>query len=233
MSFRFKQFNVNDDRATMKVGTDAVLLGSWVNIKNAKNILEIGTGSGVIALMIAQRSLAYIDAIEIDKKSAQQAAENFKNSPWNERLQLYHSSLNAFIENYHKKYNLIISNPPFFINSLNSPKPNKTLSKHTVSLNYSDLLKGIEHFLDKKGRCCLILPVNESLVFGNLAQSYGMYLNKQLLIKPKAGLKPNRVLMEFSFTKKRITTDEMFLRETDNSFSTNYRILCKDFYLNL
>jgi len=233
MAFQFKQFSVEDDRSTMKVGTDAVLLGAWTNIKNAKNMLEIGTGSGIISLMLAQRSEARIEAIDIDKSSIDQAIENFKISPWNERLKATYYSLKNFIKDNKNKYDLIVSNPPFFIDSLKSPDKNKTRSKHTDELSYSDLIQGLLYFLSPQGRSCLILPHTESKSFINLARIENLHLNKQLLIKPKKNKIANRILMEFSFIKTAIEENEIYLREEDNSFSADYKKLCEDYYFNL
>lgn len=233
MAFQFKQFSVEDNLSTMKVGTDAVLLGAWTEIKNAENILEIGTGSGVISLMLAQRSEGQIEAIDIDRDSVDQAKENFKNSSWNKRMSASHFSLKDFIKESKNKYNLIVSNPPFFIDSLNSPDKNKTRSKHTNELSYSDLVHGLIHFLSPKGRACLILPHTESKSFINLARIENLYLNKQLLIKPKKNKLANRALMEFSFINTAIEVSNIYLREEDNSFSADYKKLCEDYYLNL
>ncbi len=233
MAFQFKQFSVEDNTSTMKVGTDAVLLGAWTNVQNAKNILEIGTGSGVISIMLAQRSEVKIEAIDIDKNSVDQASDNFKNSPWDKHLSAKHFSLKEFMIENKNRYDLIISNPPFFIDSLKSPNKNKTRSKHTDELSYSDLIRGLIHFLSPQGRACIILPYNESKSFINLARIEKLYLNKQLLIKPKKDKVANRVLMEFSFKKVSLNETKIYLREIDNSFSDEYKNLSKDYYLNL
>lgn len=233
MAFQFKQFSVEDNKSTMKVGTDAVLLGAWTNVQNAKNILEIGTGSGVISIMLAQRSEVKIEAIDIDKNSVDQASDNFKISPWDKHLSAKHFSLKKFMIENKNRYDLIVSNPPFFIDSLKSPNKNKTLSKHTDELSYSDLIQGLIHFLSPQGRACIILPYNESKSFINLARIENLYLNKQLLIKPKKDKVANRVLMEISFKKASLNENEIYLRELDNSFSDDYKNLSKDYYLNM
>ncbi len=233
MAFQFKQFSVEDNKSTMKVGTDAVLLGAWTKIQNTKTILEIGTGSGVISIMLAQRSEVKIEAIDIDKSSVNQASDNFKISPWNKHLAAKHFSLKEFIIESKNQYDLIVSNPPFFIDSLKSPNKNKTRSKHTDELSYSDLIQGLIHFLSPQGRACLILPFTESKSFINLARLENIYLNKQLLIKPKKSKQANRILMEFSFSKTTLEKDEIYLRKADNSFSDKYKNMSKDYYLNL
>ena len=233
MAFQFKQFRVEDDCSSMKVGTDAVLIGAWTYVGNVENILEIGTGSGIISLMLVQRSDAKITAIDIDKNSVTQATRNFNKSPWSKRLKAFHFSLNNFKKGQSEKYDLIVSNPPFFIDSLKSPNKNKTLSKHTDTLSYSDLILGLVHFLSPQGRACIILPFTESKSFINHARIENLFLNKQLFIKPKKDKPANRVLMEFSFNKTSLEENEIYLREADNSFSVDYKNLCKDYYLNL
>lgn len=233
MAFQFKQFSVEDNKSTMKVGTDAVLLGAWTETKHSKTILEIGTGSGIISLMIAQRSKAKIEAIDIDEDTVKQANENFQKAEWKERLNAFHYSLNDFKKEQSNKYDLIISNPPFFIDSLKSPNKNKTLSKHSDELSYADLIQGLIHFLSPSGKACIILPYTESKSFINLARIENLYLTKQLLIKPKKDKVANRILMEFSFTKTQVLENEIYLREVDNSFSDEYKKLSKEYYLNL
>lgn len=233
MAFHFKQFSIADDQSTMKVGTDAVLLGAWTDVENAENILDIGCGSGVISLMLAQRTNAKIEAIDIDEDSVKQARENFKNSPWADQLEAFHYSLKDFRKTALKKYDLIVSNPPYFINALKSPDKNKNRSKHSGELSYVDLTHNMAQLLSQTGKACLILPSDiESKAFKDLALLEKIHLNKQLLIKPKANKKANRVLMEFSFLKSDLEEDEMYLREDDNQFSETYKSLCKDYYLN-
>lgn len=232
MSFQFKQFSVEDDQSTMKVGTDAVLLGAWTETKDANNILEIGTGSGIISLMLAQRSTAQIQAIDIDKNSVDQANNNFQKSKWANQIIAKHCSLNDFCKSASLKYNLIVSNPPFFINSLKSPNKNKTRSKHTDELSYEELVHGIANLLSPKGKACLILPYTESKRFKDIALIENIYLNKQVKIRPKATKEVNRVLMEFSFYKSELEEKEIYLREENNGFSEAYHHLCKNYYLS-
>ncbi len=233
MAFQFKQFSINDDQSTMKVGTDGVLLGAWCDIRNAKSILDIGSGSGLISLMLAQRTEALISAIDIDENSVNQGKQNFQNSDWGNQLTAIHSSLKDFTKSENKKFDLIVSNPPFFINALKSPFKNKTRSKHTDELSYQELAHGIANFMASDGRACLILPYTESKFFIDLALIENIYLNKQLIIKPKASRKFNRILMEFSFQKSKLEEKEIYLREENNEYSEAYKSLCKNYYLNL
>ena len=233
MAFQFKQFSIEDDQSTMKVGTDAVLLGSWIHLEDEKSILEIGTGSGIISLMLAQRTSAQIQAIDIDEKSVIQAIHNFQKSPWASQIKVKHCSLSDFTKSESKKFDLIVSNPPFFINSLKSPFKNKNRSKHTDELTYEELAHGIANLLTPKGKASLILPYTESKHFIDIALIENIYLNKQLKIKPKDSKKINRVLVEFSFNKSELEENEIYLREENNEFSEAYKTLSKNYYLNL
>jgi tRNA1Val (adenine37-N6)-methyltransferase len=233
MAFQFKQFSIEDDQSTMKVGTDAVLLGSWVHLENEKSILDIGSGSGIISLMLAQRTSAQIQAIDIDENSVNQANHNFQKSPWASQIKAKHCSLSDFTKSESEKFDLIVSNPPFFINSLKSPRKNKNRSKHTDELTYEELAYGIANLLGPRGKACLILPYTESKLFIDLALIENIYLNKQLKIRPKATKDINRVLMEFSFNKSKFEEKEIHLREENNEFSEAYKTLSKNYYLKL
>ena len=169
--FYFKQFSVKDDRSTMKIGTDAVLLGIAADITNVRNILEIGTGCGIIALILAQRSEAEIDALEIDEESVIQAKENVSASPWKDRISVIHSSLQDFIPEDHKKYDLIISNPPFFSGTYKSHQSKRNISRHNDRLTFDELLDCSDALLADPGSLWVILPVKESLQFIDIAEN--------------------------------------------------------------
>ncbi|MGC4023205.1 MAG: methyltransferase, partial [Cyclobacteriaceae bacterium] len=156
--FRFKQFSVNNDKCAMKVGTDAVLLGAWMDLDNAQSILEIGTGSGVIALMVAQRTPAdaHIDAIEIEEQDATQAKENVKNSPWPSKIGIHQAAFQDF-ENK-TKYDLIFSNPPYFNKSLLPPSSERSRVRHTNTLSYEELIVHSLRLINTKGKLAVILP---------------------------------------------------------------------------
>ena len=229
--FQFKQFSIEDSRSTMKVGTDGVLLGAWANAFKANNILDIGTGSGLIALMMAQKSNAKIHAIDIDKNSINQAIENFKKSPWENRLCAKDISLQEFIKNQNKKFDLIISNPPFFVDSLKSPNKNKTASKHNVHLDFQELASGIKHLLSKDGKACLILPKTESTEFINQMLIEILHLQKIVDIYPKPGKPINRCLLEFGFDKIHRDESNLTIRNLDNTYTSEYIRLTQDFYI--
>jgi len=233
-NFQFKQFSITDENSAMKVGTDAVLLGTWTDLSNSKKILDVGTGSGVIALMLAQRSEARITAIDIHSESIRDASENIRNSPWHNRLSVLHTSLQNYVKTSKTQFDLIISNPPFFSNSLKSESENNKLSKHDKELTHEELLSGASKLLDSKGRFCVILPASEAENFKVLALIENLYCSKELEIIPKNNKKPNRLILEFTFIrpKKKSKTD-LCIRNSDDSYTEQYIDLTKEFYLNL
>ncbi len=231
MAFQFKQFKVEDNLSSMKVGTDAVLLGSWIPAKDMLYTLEIGCGSGVISLMLAQKMKSFITAIDIDADSVKQAQSNFEHSKWNHQLQAVHTSLQDLQKRKTYKFDIVISNPPYFNNSLNSPYKNKTLSKHTNTLSYTELAKGIKYFLKKDGKAYLILPYTEAQDFIRIMKRYKLFLNQELLIAPKQDKAANRIIMEFSFLKSELSSGKLYLREENDQFSESYKSLCKEYYL--
>ena len=231
-SFRFKQFAVQHFQSTMKVGTDAVLLGAWAEIENAEKILDIGTGCGIIALMLAQRSMAKIDAIEVDNASCEEARLNFANSPWSDRLYLINKSIQEYATSGDPVYDVIVSNPPFFINSLKSAVASRNLARHNDTMNSAELIAAIKKLLKPKGKFNLILPVNESMLFTKEAAEKGLYCYASLLVRPKQNLLPNRVLMKFGFQDVHSITNEMSIRKPTAEFTDDYRKLTRDFYLS-
>lgn len=229
--FRFKQFLIKQEGAAMKVGTDGVLLGAWADLENATSVLDIGTGSGVIALMIAQRSNANIIGVEIDKDSAIQAKHNFETSPWSNRLSIENSSLQEFVKTYDYKFDLIVSNPPYFNKSLKSPSQERTLTRHTDELPNSDLLEGVHKLLNPEGRFCAIFPYIEGNIFIAEAVNYGLYCNKKLYIQSKPDKPIIRILIEFSFTKKKLVENTLFIHSPEGDYTEDYKALTRDYYL--
>ena len=234
MAFRFKQFSVNDDRSSMKVGTDAVLLGAWAGNYNPTNILDIGSGSGLIALMMAQRFRANnIQAIDIHLPSVIQSEENFNSSPWANRLSASHISLQEFATDNKTKYDLVVSNPPYFTNSLLPPDPSKKLARHTATLSYLEIVQGLVKIMNDDASFCLILPHENQDVFEEHANENGLYKSRQLNIIPVKGRKPNRLLSEWRFNPSVTQTDSLTIRTDIHTYSEEYRRLTEDFYLAL
>ncbi len=202
--FKFKHFAIAQDRTAMKVGTDGVLLGSWVEIIGTEqNILDIGTGTGLIAIMMAQRSSApnivepNIVGVEIDTESAQQAGENMSASPWSERLTAQLTS----IQNYtpQQKFDLILSNPPYFVDSLLSKGKSRTVARHTTELSFDELLASVARLLSPDGRFAVILPTVESKIFETLAREYNLHPMRRCLVRGKVNGEVKRIMSEYSF----------------------------------
>ena len=233
--FRFKKFSVSHGLSAMKVGTDAVLLGSWANIGDAKNILDIGTGTGTIALMLAQRSndRAEIDAVEIEKTDAEQAKENFERSPWPNKLHIHHSSIQDFYPS--RKYDVIVSNPPYFNNSQSPPDEKRYHARHTVKLNHNDLATAAKRLLEKDGKLSIVLPFDEGNQFIALAESNMLYCSRRFGFRTRAGKRIERWLMEFQNHPQTTETGEILLYKNKSGeiWDDSYVNLTKDFYLKL
>ena len=229
--FRFIQFEVSHHRSTMKVGTDAVVLGAWLDVSGAQRILEIGTGCGIIALMLAQKSLAAIDAIDVDEASANEASENFACSPWNDRLKSFHVSLNDFATDKTGIYDLIVSNPPFFQNSLLPPTKGRQLARHNVVLTFNTFLSDSSRLLSHEGKLAVILPCSEEEKFIGIAGKESLFLQSKLNIYPKPSKPKKRVILVFSSTKRENPNfDSIILRNEDGHYSDNYKRITKDFH---
>jgi len=231
--FYFKHFKVEDNQSTMKVGTDAVLLGAVADVTHAIDILEVGTGCGIIALIMAQRSSARIDAIEIDPDSARQAAENVKNSRWHERIRVVHQSFQDFSQETGKTYDLIISNPPYFSRSLKSADQKRNLSRHNDTLSFSELSFGARGLLRPEGSLWIILPVSENLEFIDTAYKYGLFPHYHMKIFAKIGKPGYRSIFQFKQQKKESIKEEVLvIRNEDETYAEKYRELTRDFYLD-
>lgn len=231
--FHFKQFSVRHDRSGMKVGTDGVLLGAWVNTTNAKLILDIGTGTGVIALMMAQRtpSATTIEAIEMDEPAFQDAAENFASSPWRDRLMLHHGLMQGFASE--KQYDLIVSNPPYFINGYKPPNDQRIVARHSESMSFQDLLNTAKKFIAETGRLSVILPVTEGLQFLDLAAQSGFHCSRKWSFRTRKEKPVERFLLEFSRIKSETEEGEILLYRTGEEWSDGYRSLTGEFYLKI
>ncbi|SHH73317.1 tRNA1Val (adenine37-N6)-methyltransferase [Chryseolinea serpens] len=236
--FQFKQFEVQHDRSTMKVGTDAVLLGAWAHVANATRILDIGTGSGIIALMAAQRtpSTTQIDAVEIEGQDAAQAAENFLASPWSERLHIHVAPIQDYPPSppFHPYlYDVILSNPPFFINSQEPPNKRRHEARHTVTLDHASLLAAADRLLQPQGTLNVVLPYTEGLQFIDLAKQHGFFCTRQYSFRTREGKPIERWLLEFSRKERATETGEILLYKEKLEWSDSYVELTRDFYLKL
>ena len=231
--FQFRKFSIHDDQSTMKVGTDAVLLATLASPSNKPySILDIGTGSGVIALILAQRyALAQIDAIDIDARSIAQASQNFCQSPWSSRLRAILCDAQQY--QTQSPYDLIVSNPPYFQNSLKAPDQRRTLARHNDTLPFSQLIHSVNRLLAPEGTFSCILPVVESSILVRNAQSSGLHLASIIHIHNRPENDPIRTIT--TFTRQSTPTVEVnhSIRNSDNTYSDWYRQLTSDFYTHL
>lgn len=232
--FRFKQFTVRQDRCSMKVGTDGVLLGAWADADNPLTILDVGTGTGLIALMLAQRfPSAQVDAIDMDRSAYEQAAENVTDSPFFNQIQVFYSSFQDFSELYKdKRYDLIVSNPPFFNDSLKSPDPSRTLARHTDTLPLPVLLKLATALLNESGILSLILPFDTADDLLDEALAVGLKLVRRTDIIPVIGGKPKRSLLTFAQTSSASPVlEQLTIELARHVYTEEFRRLTADFYL--
>jgi len=232
--FHFKQFTINQDRCAMKVGTDGVLLGAWVKVNGAKKILDIGTGTGLIALMLAQKSQAIIDAIDIDKDAFEQAKKNAADSKWKNRIHVFHSSLQEFAETFQNKYDLIVSNPPFFESAFKAGTEARNIARHTdETLNFEDLICGVNKLLLPDGKFNVILPFKEGNCFIEKSKSGNLFVQKLTRVKTKSDKQEKRLMIEFGFQKTNPVEDDIVIQEEDLSFTEEYIELTNDYYPGL
>ena len=233
-SFRFKQFKINQDRCAMKIGTDGVLLGAWTNIKNADSILDIGAGTGVIALMLAQRSNAeVIDAIEIDSNAYEQCVENFESSLWGDRLYCYHAGLDEFIEEVEDVYDVIVCNPPFYTESVPSGDLQRDKARQNEFLPFNELLEGVSVLISKNGIFSTIIPFKEKDDFIRMAATFDLFPSRCLQVKGNPAAEIKRVLLEFTKQKKSIEVLDLTIEMERHVYTMDYINLTKNFYLKM
>ncbi len=232
--FRFKQFTIIQEKAAMKVGTDGVLLGAWTTVPQTGSILDIGTGTGVIALMLAQRSTeAHVTGIDYEPEAALEASENAMNSPWSSRISMLNVSFQEFHQTCTSRFGLIVSNPPFFENSRKPKVENLSIAKHNHLLPPEELARGVAHLLTDDGLFSVILPATTAPPFQKVAEKHGLFPSRLTIVRPNNLKVPHRYLMEFS--KKKVTVNHGFLNihTNDNQNYTDiYKKFTRDFYLN-
>ena len=230
--FAFKQFTIRHDRCAMKVGTDGVLLGAWTDLTHSRYILDIGTGTGLIALMLAQRCPeAQITAIDIDADAVGQAKENIQASPWKERVEAKLQDVCTYSEQ--GMFDTIVSNPPYFINSLKCPDHQRNTARHTDTLDAGKLIRKVSELLTSDGRFSLILPADQTNELLSLAESQGLYPSRQTWIITRPGISPKRILLEFRKTPSMFQPDELVIELERHVYSEDYIALTKEFYLKL
>jgi tRNA1Val (adenine37-N6)-methyltransferase len=232
--FKFKQFEIQHDRSTFKTGTDAVLLGAWTSVPySCKRILDIGSGCGVISLMLAQRSNALITGVDIDKQSVEESVENANNSLWKDRIKFINSSIQNFCtpENKHI-FDLIVSNPPFFVNSLKSPVYERNICRHTDTLSFEELILSVDYCLSSTGLFSVIIPAASKDTLLQLCKKQGLFCVKILQIQPTENKSVNRVIMLFSKEEKELIIENITLRNASMEYTQAYKILTREFYLH-
>ncbi|MDR2627774.1 MAG: methyltransferase [Dysgonamonadaceae bacterium] len=230
--FKFKQFTVYHDLCAMKVGTDGVLLGAWAGCTDCNSILDVGTGSGLIALMMAQRSRAQIDAVEIDERACRQALANVEESPFPSRIRVVHTDYQSFHPGY--LYDLIVSNPPYFSLSLENPDSVKARARHNASLSFETLIRKSSLLLKDGGRLAVIVPFEARTIWNQQALSCRLNLLKETSVKSKTGKPPKRILLEYiKGAADCIDRTELVIEQDKHMYSPEYVELTKDFYLSL
>lgn len=243
--FQFKQFTINQDRCAMKVGTDGVLLGAWAPIHNHPySVLDIGAGTGILSLMVAQRSNAeQIDAIEIDENAFEQCVENFENSPWGDRLFCFHAGLDEFMEESEddpsdselaQQYDVIVSNPPFYSEDYKTESEQRDLARFQDALPFEDLIEAASALLSENGIFSVIIPFKEEAKFIQLAQECDLFPFKITRVKGTPTTEIKRSLLAFSFTgKAKIDIDELIIETARHQYTEDYIALTMDFYLKM
>jgi tRNA1Val (adenine37-N6)-methyltransferase len=232
--FQFKQFIIQQDRCAMKVSTDACIQGAWTPIAdNVSNALDIGAGTGLLSLMLAQRKTdIYIDAIELDSDAATQAKENVILSPWKDRVEVVQGNVTLYF--FDKQYDMVICNPPFFSNSLLGDTDNRNQARHTLSLSYGNLLGVLERVLRTNGYASILLPIAEHAEWEKLLNKNGWYIHHRLLIQPKQNSQPNRIVSLCSRNEpEKIEEEKLVIYVGQNQYTPEATALLKPFYLKL
>lgn len=234
--FHFRFFSMKHEAATMKIGTDSILLGAWTWIPDSGKVLDIGTGSGILALMVAQRGRKLIiEGIDIDKLSVDLANFNFSTSRWRERLSAFQGDIKFYEPSKNsEKYQLILSNPPYFTSVFKTNFERKNLARHTDTLSHKQLIEAAKRFLHPQGKLSVIIPSELGKVFVSTGQENGLYLHRQLEIVPVEGKSANRFILELGFeNKNKPEYHHLIIRKSDNSYTPAYNNLVKDYYLGI
>ena len=236
--FKFKEFSINQDKTAMKIGTDAVLLGAWCCLgEYPEAILDIGSGTGVISLMLAQRSDAMtIDAVEIDPSAYEQTVENFELSDWGDRLFCYNASFIEFAEEMaeeEEQYDIIVSNPPFYTDDFETKNEARNKARFTSSLSFEELLKGVSEVLSPTGIFSVVIPFKEEEEFIVFAKRFRLFLNKVCHVKGNEKSEIKRSLLAFSFEEKNIEKEILTIEKERHQYTDAYINLTKDFYLKM
>lgn len=227
--FSLKESVLRHSNAAMKIGTDALILGAYTNVETAKSILDIGTGCGIIAIMLAQRTSAIIDAIEPEAASFSDASYNFSNSKWKERLHVFPHRLQEFLAISDKKYDRIVSNPPFFQGDFMAGKQEKICAKHVIDLSLNELISSSTSLLNKNGSLEIIIPFQKAEEAIKIAGNHQLYPENHFILYPKENKNPHRSIIRFSFNKKVLRTETLYIRNSKGNYTDAYYNLLKDY----
>jgi tRNA1Val (adenine37-N6)-methyltransferase len=237
--FQCKQFIVHQEYTAMKVCTDACLFGAWAaadpSIQTAKNILDIGSGTGLLSLMLAQQSAAHITAIEIEADAFKQTKANFELSPWKERLDVIHNSIQDYAsKNKESLFDCIITNPPFYEQDLTSPDHAKNLASHSTALSWDDLVKSVATLLQENGTWYVLVPTLRAYTMQKIASNYGLYLSEECLMYNDAKHLPIRAMLKFVKQKETvIERNKIVIKNADQSYTAEFTNYLKEYYLHL
>ena len=231
--FQFKQFTVHQDKCAMKVSTDACIQGAWTVVAdNVKHVLDIGAGTGLLSLMLAQKkSSINIDAIELDADAAQQAKENIDASQWSNRISVIQADVRSYP--FSSTYDLIICNPPFFNNSLLGDNADRNNVRHTLSLSYTDLFNALQQLLSADGYASILLPAAEHEIWASIVKGNGWYFEKELHIVPRKGMSHNRVVSVCTPGRVNLQQETLYIYNGDNSYTQQFIDLMQPYYLKL
>ena len=231
--FFFKKFGMFHHRSTMRIGTDAVLFAQWVPIFESDNVLDVGTGSGIIPMILSQKNANSVDAVELDSDSYEEAKLNFSISVWSDKLNVFNKDVRIFADEVNKKYDLIVSNPPYYASDVKPIKEKKVMARHVSTLSFRDLLFSAKKMMKENSRFALVLPFYESRLFIKEAEQLGFYLQKEMHIIPIEGKDANRVNMQFVLNEvNKLETEYFTIRNKDYSYTEEYKTFLKDYYLD-
>lgn len=232
-TFRFKRFEVSNSRSAMKVGTDGVLLGAWCDVAADKSVIDAGTGTGLIALMVAQRSDARVTAVEIEPQAAMEARDNAAGSSWSDRITVVNRDFFDWALSVDNKVNHIVSNPPYFTTETTAPDAARRIARHDGGFGYGRLLEIAPRLLYPDGRLSMISPADREGDITFMAEMARMHLRRKTIVSTVVGRAPSRILWEFSPADGPLVSDCLTIRDAEGGYTPRYADLVKDFYLNI